>query len=371
MDDIKKKYRFVSIYLPQFHPIPENDKAWGKGFTEWTNVKKSKSLFWGHNQPRVPHESVGYYDLRDPEVMVKQAEMAKSHGLHGFAFYHYWFNGKRLLNLPIDNLLKTGKPDFPFYLIWANETWSRRWLGEEKEIILKQTYSEDDNIRHMNWLLEVFSDPRYIRINNRPVFTIYRPTSIPNIEKFVETFKTLSIKNNVEEPYLIASNSNTGNEDPRKWGFDGILNFEPQLGVLPYILDDQKLKAKFKNNLSFGIISSKLKVYSYPKAKEMMVNREFDYPYFPCSFVDWDNSPRRGNNGIILKGATPQLFAKYLRQLIERFKNMNLSDDENLIMINAWNEWAESNYLEPDKKNGFKYLDALKEVIDEVNSFEE
>lgn len=367
MNSLKKKLRFISIYLPQFHPIPENDKAWGKGFTEWTNVKKSKPLFRGHYQPHIPHETVGYYDLRNPEVMIKQAELAKSYGLHGFAFYHYWFNGKRLLNLPIDNMLRTGQPDFPFYLIWANETWSRRWLGEEKEIILKQTYSDEDNIRHINWLLNVFQDIRYIKINNRPVFTIYRPTDIPNVEKFVETFRSLSIKKGVEQPYLIASNSNTANEDPRKWGFDGVLNFEPQLGVFPYILNDKRLRSKLLNNLHFGIISSKLKIYDYSVAKERMSSNDFQYPYYPCSFVNWDNSPRRGINGIIIKNGTPQLFAKHLLRSIDEFRKMDFSEEENLVMINSWNEWAEGNHLEPDKKNGFKYLQVLKVIIDQQN----
>lgn len=363
-----KKLRFISIYLPQFHPIPENDKAWGKGFTEWTNVKKSKPLFKGHYQPHIPHKSVGYYDLSEPEVMIKQSELAKSYGLHGFAFYHYWFNGKRLLNLPVDNLLKTGKPNFPFYLIWANETWSRRWLGEEKEIILKQTYSKTDNIRHMQWLIEVFNDPRYIKINNRPVFVIYRPFDIPEVENFIETFKTICSKNNVKEPYLIASNSNTGVDDPRKLGFDGVLNFEPQLGILPFVLNDKKLLSKFVNNLSHGIISNKLKVYDYAKAKEKMENRNFQYPYYPCSFVNWDNSPRRSNNGIVIKNGTPQLFAKHLLNSIDKFRKMRFSKEENLIMINSWNEWAEGNHLEPDAKYGFKYLQTLKEVIDQANS---
>jgi len=155
-----KKIRPLAIYLPQFHPIPENDKAWGEGFTEWTNVKKAKPLFFGHYQPHQPHDSIGYYDLGDPEVLVRQADLAKTYGIHGFAYYHYWFNGKQLLNLPVDNMLKLGKPDFPFCLIWANETWSRRWLGEEEEIIVKQIYSAKDDIIHMRWLIKAFSDPR-------------------------------------------------------------------------------------------------------------------------------------------------------------------------------------------------------------------
>ncbi len=340
--------------------------AWGKGFTEWTNVKKAKPLFWGHYQPHIPHNSIGYYDLGDPEVMIKQAELARSYGIHGFAFYHYWFNGKRLLNLPIDNMIKTNKPDFPFFLIWANESWSRSWIGEEKEIIVKQTYSEPDNIRHANWLMEVFNDPRYIKINNRPVFVIYKPTYIPNVEKCIATLKTECLKNNLNEPYLIASNSHTGDTDLRELGFDAILNFEPQLGVLPYILEYTKTLFNL-NNISFTIMYNKIKVYDYSKAKETMGNRDLPYPHFPCSFVNWDNSPRRGKDGILIKNGTPELFSKFLLSSIEKFKKMEFSKEENLVLINSWNEWAEGNYLEPDMKNGFKYLEALKSVVDQVN----
>jgi hypothetical protein len=362
-----KKIRFISIYLPQFHAIPENDMAWGKGFTEWTNVKKAKPLFWGHYQPHIPHNSIGYYDLGDPETMIKQAELARSFGIHGFAFYHYWFNGKRLLNIPVDNMLKTGKPDFPFYLFWANVTWSRSWLGQEKDFIIKQTYTKEDNLNHIRWLIQVFSDPRYIRINNRPVFTIYRPNDIPDLDRFIQTFKNECTIHGEKEPYLIASNSHTWEDDLLKKGFDAMLCFEPQLGLLPNYSSDKLLVSKFRNNLKLDILSCKLKVYDYTRVKEIMLNRCLPYPYYPCLFVNWDNSPRRGRNSIIINNSTPQLFEKYLRLTIDKFKTMGFSENENLIMINAWNEWAEGNYLEPDLKNGFKYLEALKAVVEQVN----
>jgi hypothetical protein len=362
-----KKIRPIAIYLPQFHPIPENDAAWGEGFTEWTNVKKAKPLYFGHCQPHKPHPSISYYDLSDPEVLAGQAELAKKYGIEGFAFYHYWFNGKRLLNLPIDNMLATGTPDFPFYLIWANETWSRRWLGQEEEIIIKQTYSAEDDLIHMRWLINVFADPRYIRINNRPVFIIYRPFDLPDISGFLKTFKNECREAGMQEPYFIASNSHAGRKDPRKSGFDAVMNFEPQLSVAPYYLDDKPSVVKFKNNLKRGILSARLKVYDYSTVKEQMQNRSLAYPYFPCSFVNWDNSPRRGVDGIIFKNGSPQLFRKYLLESLKKFAGMGFSEDENLVMINAWNEWAEGNYLEPDEKFGFDYLEVLKEVIDEVN----
>ena len=200
--------RPIAIYLPQFHPIPENDEWWGKGFTEWTNVTKAKPMFKGHHQPKLPGD-LGFYDLRLPGIMEQQAELARAHGIFGFCFYHYWFNGKRLLNTPVDNMLSSGKPDFPFMLCWANETWSRRWLGEEKEILIKQTYSEEDDHLHAQWLCEKpFSDSRYIKVNGRPVFIIYRPSDLPDYQKTLLIIKETALKAGLKEPYIIGSNIN-------------------------------------------------------------------------------------------------------------------------------------------------------------------
>ena len=201
-DDIKP----IAFYLPQFHTIPENDEWWGKGFTEWTNVKKAKPLFDGHDQPKIPFGSE-YYDLSDPDVMNKQAQLAKEHGIYGFCFYHYWFKGKRLLEKPVDDLLVSGKPDFPFCLCWANETWSKRWLGEEKDILQKQEYSDEDDVDHVRWLVEVFTDERYIKINERPLFLIYKPKDLPSPEKIISIFKDRCNRSGLNAPYLIGVNS--------------------------------------------------------------------------------------------------------------------------------------------------------------------
>jgi len=358
-----KNLRPIAIYLPQYHPIPENDRWWGKGFTEWTNVKKSKPLYKGHNQPNIPHHSIGYYNLSDPEVLVKQALLAKEFGIYGFAFYHYWFNGKQLLNLPVDNFLEYKMPDFPFCLFWANETWSRRWLGEEKEILIKQTYSEADDCNHINWLVKVFKDQRYLKVGNRPVFIIYRPLDFPDITRTLNLFTDRCKNSELEKPYFIASNSHNGNIDLRNLGFDNILNFEPQLGVLPDFMDDRKRLKKLLRNIRLSVFNSKLKIYDYSEAKELMLNRDISYPYFPCSFVNWDNTPRRAINGIVIKNNSPVIFKKYFKKSIELLKKMNFKDDENFIFINSWNEWAEGNYLEPDIKNGYQYLEAVKETL--------
>lgn len=359
--------RTIAIYLPQFHPIPENDLWWGKGFTEWTNVAKARPLFRGHYQPQLPTD-LGYYDLRVNETRIAQAELAQTYGISGFAYYHYWFSGRRLLNEPFDSVLKSGVPDFPFCLFWANETWSRRWLGEEKDILIRQSYSEQDDKAHINWLITAFRDRRYLRINNRPVFIIYHPTMLPDIAKTIEIFRTECLKSNIENPYLIGSNSITGAMDLREAGFDNILNFEPRLGVLPYFLSDRISLRKLLNNMKFGILSSRLKIYDYSMAHDRMINTKLPYPYFPCTFVNWDNSPRRGRNGIIIHNSSPEKFGFYFHQSINRLKEMNFSEEENLVFINAWNEWAEGNYLEPNDKYKSLYLEALKSAITSFNN---
>ena len=358
-----KDIRSIAIYLPQYHPIPENDLAWGKGFTEWTNVSRSKALFENHYQPQLPG-SLGFYDLRLHETREEQARLAKAYGINGFAYYHYWFNGKRLLKDPLDAILEQQKPDFPFCLFWANETWSRRWLGEEKEVLIKQTYSEEDDREHINWMIKVFNDQRYIKVNKRPVFIIYRPLDFPDIGNTLKIFAARCINTGLEKPYFIASNSHAGKIDLRNFGFDNILNFEPQLGVLPDFMDDRKSIKKLIRNIKLGVFNSKLKLYDYSNAKELMLNRDFPYPYFPCSCVGWDNTPRRGINGIILKNNRPAIFKKYFEKSVKILRKMNFKDEENFIFINAWNEWAEGNYLEPNDKYGLQYLEVVKEVLE-------
>src|SRR5262245_48407283 len=192
----------IAFYLPQYHPIPENDAWWGKGFTEWTNVSKARPLFRGHDQPRRPTD-LGYYDLRVPETRFAQAELARAYGLEGFCYWHYWFEGRRLLERPFNEVLASGEPDFPFCLAWANETWSRRWLGEERDILMKQGYSTEDDRNHGRWLTRAFADPRYIRIGGRPVFLIYRPFDLPEPRATTDAFRGACVKEGLPEPHLI------------------------------------------------------------------------------------------------------------------------------------------------------------------------
>ncbi len=357
-----RNIRPIAIYLPQFHPTPYNDMWWGKGFTEWTNVVKAKPFFKGQYQPQIPTD-LGFYDLRLEANRIAQAELAKEFNIYGFCYYHYWFKGKRLLNEPLDGILKSKLPDFPFCLFWANETWSRDWIGLEKDILIEQTYSEEDDFQHINWLINVFKDSRYIKVGKRPLFIIYRPTYFPDISKTLNIFRSECSKNGIENPYLVASNSHTGDTDIREFGFDCIINFEPQLSVLPYFLNDECSFKKLKNNFKNGVLSSKLKVYDYEYAHKLMLERNFSYPYFPCTFVNWDNTPRRGKNGIIIHNSSPIKFQHFLEIHIQKLKEMNFSTEENFIFINAWNEWAEGNYLEPNDRNGLSYLQAVKSAI--------
>jgi lipopolysaccharide biosynthesis protein len=330
--------RLIAFYLPQFHPIPENDEWWGKGFTEWTKVVQAKPLFDGHVQPRSP-TTLGFYDLRVPEARERQAELARQHGIEAFCYWHYWFHGKRLLERPFNEVLATRTPDFPFCLAWANETWSRRWLGEERDILIKQTYSREDDLDQIRWLIEAFADDRYLRVDGRPVFLVYRPGDLPDAAATTDLWRAECSRAGLTNPFLLGVVSHQ-DQDWRAIGFDGNVDFEPQLGVLPGPLEDG------------------LKIYDYSYARKRMTSRVRDYPYYPCVFVSWDNTPRRGEDGIVFLNATPDAFEVGLREAIQTVSAR--ATEDRLVFLNAWNEWAEGNYLEPDSLRGDGYLKAVQ-----------
>ncbi|MBC7694682.1 MAG: glycoside hydrolase family 99-like domain-containing protein [Burkholderiales bacterium] len=349
--------RTIAIYLPQFHPFAQNDEWWGKGFTEWTNVTKAKPFFKNHYQPQLPTD-LGLYDLRVDQTRIDQAAMAKAYGIYGFCYYHYWFSGTRLMKEPIDAMLKNKQPDFPFMFCWANETWSRRWLGEEKEILIKQEYGEGDDYAHATWLYEnAFNDSRYITIYNRPAFTIYRPHDLPNYKKTMAIFKEVALEKGMPAPFFIGSNSHTDDLE----GFDQILNFEPQLGLLPDAFNDGSSFRKLIRNLYRNVWSAKLKIYDYEKVKTVMAARRFLYTYLPCVFVGWDNTARRGWKGIIITDQNKEVFKKSLQLAKQLVENNDL--EEQIVFINAWNEWAEGNHLESCVRFGHQFLEAVKEVF--------
>ena len=341
----------IAIYLPQFHTIPENDKAWGEGFTEWTNVKKAKPHFEGHYQPHVPHEDVGYYDLSDPEVMVRQAAIAKEYGIYGFAFYHYWFNGKRLLETPLDNMLKTGKPDFPFLYIWANENWTKQWDGLYNDIIIKQDYSHDDDLEHIRFLCDhVFSDKRYITIDDKPVFLVYRPELLPDIKETVRIWREEVKKSGFKDLYLVRVENFVANLNPATIDFDAAMEFGPDfrcLGNYEEVMEDNQLIYK---NANFKEIITR------------MIDKNYDYKAFRCVFPSWDNSARKKKSITIITQNSPELFAYFFNQLLF-YTEQNLGKEEQLIFINAWNEWGEGCHIEPDQKSGYSYLNGIKQSV--------
>lgn len=337
----ERRARLLAFYLPQFHPVPENDEWWGRGFTEWTNVAKARPLFPGHYQPHIP-ANLGFYDLRLAEAREAQATLARRYGIEGFCYWHYWFGGKRLLERPFDEVLASGRPDFPFCLAWANETWSRRWLGEEKEVLLKQTYSLEDDVNHVRWLIRAFRDPRYLRVNGRPVFLIYRPRDLPDSHRTVRIFREESARAGLPEPLLLGMNSHAPLGNCRDLGFDGTVDFEPQLGVLAGPLDDG------------------LKIYDYTVSRQRMRDRQLDFPVYRTVVVSWDNTPRRGGNGIVFINSTVEAFESGLRETVDAA--MDRPYEDRLVFVNAWNEWAEGNHLEPDQRHGLSFLEAVQRV---------
>lgn len=356
--------RLISFYLPQFHPIPENDEWWGKGFTEWTNVCSARPLFRGHYQPHLPAD-LGFYDLRVSEAREAQAALAREYGVHGFCYYHYWFHGKRLIERPFQEILNSGKPNFPFCLCWANEPWSRRWLGEDREVLMPQNYSEQDHTAHAHWLCRVFADPRCIRVNGRPVFLIYRSNHIPNLQRALEIYRAVPVKMGLPEPYLIAIDVHDVQADFRKMGYDHAVAFEPALGGLPEAVADERTPRKLLRNAAIGILSGQLKVYDYRQARNIM-RPKTSLPRIPCVLVGFDNTPRRGRNAIILRNATPEAFGEELQREMALWARSEPEVD--LFFLNGWNEWAEGNHLEPDQRFGTRFLEQVKSVAEQFIS---
>ncbi|MFZ5485081.1 MAG: glycoside hydrolase family 99-like domain-containing protein [Pseudomonadota bacterium] len=349
--------RTIAIYLPQFHPIAENNSWWGEGFTEWTNVAKAKPLFRGHQQPKIPAD-LGFTDLRLAETRNAQADLARQYGIEGFCYYHYWFEGHRLIERPFNEVLASGAPDFPFMLCWANETWSRRWLGEEKEILIKQGYSASDHERHARWLAKAFSDTRYIRVHGRPMFMIYRPFDIPDLEASLEIYRSVIDKELGVNPYLVGVDSHRRGKDLSQHGFDHTLNFRPQLDLIGDQTKERYSPRRHLRNLRLGIRHPELKVMTYSEfVRRMDAVAPKHARYFPSVFVNWDNTARRSVRGAVVIEGSPELFRAQVRKALGVV--MEKPTEEQILFVNAWNEWAEGNYLEPDLQNGRAYLEAL------------
>lgn len=358
------KSRIIAIYLPQYHPFPENDEWWGKGFTEWTNVTKARPRFPGHYQPHLPAD-LGFYDLRVPEVREQQAQMAKDAGIYGFCYYHYWFNGKLLMERPLKEVLESGKPDFPFMICWANENWTRAWDGGEKQILIEQKYSDEDAREHIKWLIPYLKDPRYIRINNKPIISIYRTTIIPNLTSMLKIWREEAAKEGIE---LYITRFESFGED----GESLIANMDASIEFQPHDITSLSSKKRYLLRRAINYIGRSFfgknlfpNIYNYRKyVKSQEKTLIPNYKRFPCVCPGWDNSSRKRKNYFAFTHVTPVLFGKWISFVLRKF--IPYSKEENLIFINAWNEWAEGNHLEPDRKWGKGFLNELKNCIDRV-----
>lgn len=362
--------RALAFHLPQFHPVPENDAFWGKGFTEWRNVVQARPRFAGHHQPHLPAD-LGFYDLRLPETRAAQAEMARRAGLSGFCYYHYWFSGKRLLHRPLDDILRSGHPDFPFMLCWANENWTRAWDGGAREVLLAQSYSDDDTRAHARHLAPFFVDPRYIRIKGRPVFAVYSADALPDPLRWTDTFRETLLQEGIS-PYLIRVERwlDEDTRPPEALGFDAALEFQPfSRNFRRWLQTRPDLKRSPAKRLSNRARKSWQQAQSwraFDTHHDMAAFAEFDtaqppppYTTFPGVCPSWDNSARRpAGQAIIFRNTSPALFAKWLAAKAGRFQPP--SHDENLLFINAWNEWAEGNHLEPCLRHGDAWLQAVR-----------
>jgi len=373
-----KKNKIIALYFPQFHAIPENDSWWGKGFTDWKNVKRAKPLFKGHYQPRTPLNKY-YYDQSKIETLKKQIELAVQYGIYGFCHYHYWFNGKQLLETPTTLFLENKEWKLPFCLSWANETWSKRWDGRNHHILIKQTHppTKESWNNHFKYLINAWTDDRAIKINGKSVFVIYRPHYIPEIDNMLDFWRNKALEYGLDGLYFIAQKQYEFPSKDCLKNFDAIFQFQPFETIYAPTFN----KNSIKNSRFFKLVRAlpesvqeRLRsihttiikeptFYDYNAVWEQLILAEPEkgYTTYPGAFVDWDNTARYKQRATIFLGASPDKFKYWLSKLVDTMASRALP--ENLIFLNAWNEWSESAYLEPDSIHQYKYLEAVRQVI--------
>lgn len=385
MSEQKRKARVIAFYLPQFHPIPENDKWWGKGFTEWTNVGKAKPLFKGHYQPRVPAD-LGYYDLRMPEVREAQADMAREAGIEGFCYWHYWFgNDKMLLERPFKEVLESGNPDFPFCLGWANHSWTNKtWeVGTKKvkeDFLMQMHYSVEDYIKHFDYVLPAFKDKRYICVDGKPLFLIFRPLDIPSVKEFIDLWQQKAKDNGLKgihfvgiSPSIDVDNQKTIDVLRRKVksqgdvlypklfdsGFDavnsrGVFRAELLARSLFNIVKRYVLRVLFNHFVLAKMPQREINKFLYDEYDKLE-------NVYPTLLPNWDRSARSGKKARIYVDSTPNVFKEQLITALDLLKDKNF--EHKILFLQSWNEWAEGNYVEPDLKYGRGFLDVIKDCI--------
>jgi len=359
--------RTIAFYLPQFHQIPENDEWWGKGFTEWTNVTKAKPIFKGHYQPHLPSD-LGFYDLRVPEVREEQARLAKEAGISAFCYWHYWFgNGKRLLERPFNEVLASGKPDFPFCLAWANESWTGKWHGLDNRILIQQSYfGVEDYEKHFYSLAPAFADKRYFKYQGRNIFVIYTPTDIPDLNTFLETWRSLALKNGMPDFYFIGFQRSEIKVSP---AFDAFIKNGPTIrGTVshPNILEKAIYKLTnidLQKFFRFRILRGP-QIYHYKDFVKTSFNEPLEEKEYPTVVPNWDNTPRSGRTGLVLHTSTPELYG----ELLEKAIKLVTASNKELVFIKAWNEWAEGNTLEPSLIYRDRYLKVTRTILNKYNN---
>lgn len=363
------KPRIIAFYLPQYHPTPDNDKWWGKGFTEWTNVGKAKPLFRGHYQPKVPAD-LGYYDLRLPEARAAQAELAKEAGIEGFCYYHYWFgDGKQELELPFNEVVRTGEPDFPFCLCWANESWHAKFWDKDgkassKKVLIEQQYlGHEDNVKHFYSLLPAFKDKRYMTVDGKLIFVIYKPFEF-DVSEFIQDWQQLAAENGLKGFYFIAllngPHWNLSKDNIVKaltLGFDAVNTV--RLGCAY----SQRSFCKKVIQRIYRILTRMPILARYEDAFPQFIAKDDEISnVYPTIIPNWDHTPRSGRNGYVLIDSTPELFRKHIRQVLDIV--MGKKEHDRIIFLKSWNEWGEGNYMEPDLKYGKRYIEALQQELD-------
>lgn len=358
----RQNVKIVAFYLPQFHTFPENDRWWGEGFTEWTNVKNADSLYTGHNQPRVPLNE-DYYSLLEEGTMQRQMKMAREYGIYGFCYYHYWFDGKLLLEKPLERMLKS-EDKIPFCLCWANEPWTRAWEGKS-EVLMGQRYGDEgDWEEHFQYLLPYFSDPYYMKEDLKPILVLYRTNNIPDCSRMIDYWNLRCIEEGFGGIYIVEE-KNGFQKEAACGNSDAVLEFEPM-----YTLKHgRSVVGRAIDKAAAGLFNTctgnHLLIYSYDRIWRRIVRRkrkeEAGKKLFCGGFVDWDNTPRKGEYGLVIRGATPEKFAYYMERQLAAARKMG----SDYVFINAWNEWGEGTYLEPDSVHGFQYLERIRLLLSE------
>ncbi len=341
----------IAFYLPQFHPIAENDDWWGKGYTEWPGVAAAQPLFEGHCQPHIPAD-LGFYDLRLPEARAAQAEMARNYGISGFCYHYYWFSGRRILERPLAEVLESGEPDFPFCVCWANEPWSRRWDGSENEVLIQQEHDLETDKKLIFDLLPLFADRRYIKVDGKPLVAIYRVGLLPDPQSLFAFWRSLARERGFPDLHICMAET-FGLNDPFGHGCDAAIEFPP------HGLVTRQINSSLKG-IAAGHSGA---VYDYADAVlNEIVSMPASYPRYRCVMPGWDNTPRRGRAGNVFHGATPELYELWLREAIS-YTRRHLPENRQLVFLNAWNEWGEGAYVEPDTMFGRQILEATRRAV--------